>query len=68
MGHDGDSGASVEALKVLPRHLAPVDDGVQMWRPIIGLRSHLHVDIVEHQLDFGYYNIEFTPLGLCLQL
>ena len=28
MGHGGDSGITVEAFEVLPRHLAPVDDGV----------------------------------------
>jgi len=65
MGHDGDSGILVE---VLPCHLAPIDDGVQTWWPIVGLRSHLHVDTVEHWLDSGYYSVEFTPLGLCLQL
>jgi len=36
MGHDGDSGISVEALEVLPHRLAPVDDGVQTWWPIVG--------------------------------
>ena len=35
MGHDGDNGILVEALEVLPRCLAPIDDGVQTWRPII---------------------------------
>ena len=59
-----DSGVLVEALEVLPLCLAPINDGVQKWWPVVGLRSHLHVDTVKHQLDSGYYGIKFTPLGL----
>ena len=63
MGHDGDSGVSVEAIEVLPHRLAPIDYGVQTWRPVIGLRHHLHVDTVEHRLDSSHHDIEFSPLG-----
>ena len=49
MRHDGDSDISVEAFEVLPCCLAPVNDGVQMGRPIVRPRSYLHVDTVEHR-------------------
>ena len=68
MGHDGDSGVSVEALEVLPRRLAPVDDGVRMWRAVIGLRSHLPVDKSSTGLTLAIrrrvYSFEFVPLAL----
>ena len=41
MSHDRDSGISVEAFEVLPCRLAPVNDGVQMGRPVVGPRSYL---------------------------
>ena len=63
MCNGGDDGVVVEAFEVLPCHLAPLDDGVRTWWPIIGLRSHLQVDTVEHQLDPSNYGIEFVPLG-----
>ena len=68
MCHDGDSDVSVEALEVLPRRLAPINDGIRMGRPIIGLRSYLHVDTVEHRLDSSHHGIKFSPMGLCLLL
>ena len=58
----------VEAFKVLPRRLAPVDEGVQTRWPAIGMRSHLHVNTVEHRLDFGNYGAELVPLGSGLLL
>ena len=66
MCNNRDGGVTVEAFEVLPRRLAPIDDGVRTWQPVVGLRSHLHVVTVEHWLDFGYYSVEFTPLGLHL--
>ena len=39
--NSGNNGIAVEALEVLPRRLAPLNDGVQMRRPTVGLRSHL---------------------------
>ena len=58
----------VVTLDILPRRLAPVDDGVWTGWPITGLWSHLHVDAVEHRLDFGNYGVELTPLGPGIQL
>ena len=58
----------VEALEVLPRCLAPFDDGVWTRRPTVGLRSRLHVDVVEHRFDSDNYGIELVPLGLGLLL
>ena len=66
MRHDGDSGVSVEAFEVLPRRLAPVNDGVWMGRPIVGLRSYLHIDTVEHRPDSGHHGVKFSPLDFCL--
>ena len=48
MCHDEDSGIVVEALEVLPRRVAPVDDGVRTWWPVVGLRSYLHINTVKH--------------------
>ena len=36
MSSDGHDGIAVEALEVLPRCLAPLDDGVQTLPPIVG--------------------------------
>ena len=63
MGHDGDSGIAVEAFEVLPRRLAPFDDGVRTRRPAVGLWSHLQVDAVELRFDSGNYSVELVPLG-----
>ena len=41
MSDGGNNSIAVEALEVLPRRLAPFDDGVRMWWPAVGLRSHL---------------------------
>ena len=68
MGEGGDSGIAVEAFEVLPYRLAPIDEGVWMGRPVVGLRSCLHVDVVEHRLDSGNYGVELTPLGSGLLL
>ena len=51
MSSDGHNSVVVEALEVLPCCLAPVDDGVRTWWPVVGLRSYFHVDVVEHRLD-----------------
>ena len=59
----GDDGVVVEAVEVLPRRLAPLDDGVQTWWSTVGLRSHLQVDIVEHRFDSDNYGVELVPLG-----
>ena len=40
MSSDGHDGVVVEALEVLPRCLAPLDDGVQTLLPAIGLSSY----------------------------
>ena len=37
----GDDGVAVEALEVLPRRLAPLDDSVRTRRPTVGLRIRL---------------------------
>ena len=66
MCHDGDSNVSVEAFEVLPRRLAPVNEGVQMGQPIVGLRSYLHIDTVEHWSNFGHHGVKFSPLDFCL--
>ena len=66
MGNDRDSGILVEALEVLPRRLILDDDGIRMGRPVVGLRSYLHVDTVEHWPNSGHHSIEFSPLGLRL--
>ena len=63
MGHSGGSGVAVVALEVLPCRLAPIDEGVRTGRPVVGLRSYLHVNAVEHKLDPGNHGIEFPPLG-----
>ena len=68
MGHGGDSGIAVEAFEVLPLCLAPVDDGVRTRRPVVGLRSYLHVDVVQHRPNSSQHGIELLPLGLRLQL
>ena len=68
MCNGGDDGITVEALEVLPRRLAPFDDGVWTRRPIVGLRSHLQVDAVEHRFNPGNYGIELVPLGLGILL
>ena len=39
MSSDGHNGITVEALEVLPRCLAPLDDGVRTLPPAIGLSS-----------------------------
>ena len=41
MSNGGNNGVAVEALEVLPRRLAPFDDGVRTWWPAVGLRNHL---------------------------
>ena len=66
MCNGGDGGITVEAFEVLPHHLAPVDDGVRTRRPIVRLRSCLHVDVVKHQPNFDHHGVEILPLGLCL--
>ena len=58
----------VEAFEVLPRRLVPINDGVWTQRPTVGLRSHLHVDTVEHRLDSSNYGIELVRLGSSLLL
>ena len=63
-----NNGVAVESLEVLPRRLAPLNDGVLTWWPTIGLRSHLQVDAVEHRLDFDNYGIKLAPLGSGLLL
>jgi len=68
MHHDGDIGISVEAFKLLPRRLAPVNDGVRMGLPVVGLRGYLHVDIVEHRPNSSHHGIEFSPLDFFLYL
>ena len=68
MCNGGDGGVAVEAFEVLPRLLTPVDDGVWARQPAVGLRSHLHVDIVENQLDSGNYGVKLVPLGSSLLL
>ena len=64
----GDSGITVEAFEVLPRRLAPINDGVWTWWPTVGLWSHLQVDTVKYRLDSDNYGIEFVPLGPSLLL
>ena len=66
MGHSEDSGVLVEALEVLPRRLASVDDGVRTWWTIVGLRIYLQVDAVKHRPNSGHHGIELSPLGLHL--
>ena len=68
MSNGSNNGITVEAFEVLPRHLAPFDDGVWTRRPAVGIRSHLQVDAVEHRLDSGNYGIELAPLGSGLLL
>ena len=68
MSNDGNNGITVDALEVLPRRLALLDDGVRMRRPAVGLRSHLQVDAVEHRFNPGNYGIELVPLGLGILL
>ena len=63
MHHDGYSGVLVEAFEVLPHRLAPINDGVRTGWPVVGLRSYLHVDAVEHRLDPGNHGVKFPPLG-----
>ena len=53
----------VEALEVLPRRLASIDDGVWTWWPVVRLRTYLHVDAVEHRLDPDNHGVKFPPLG-----
>ena len=36
MSNDGNSGIMIEAFEVLPRRLAPFDDGVQTRWPAVG--------------------------------
>ena len=64
----GDGGITVEAFEVLPRRLAPINDGVWTRRPTVRMRSHLQVNVVEHWLDFGNYGVELAPLGSGLLL
>ena len=68
MCNGGNGGIMVEAFELLPRRLAPIDDGVRTWWPTIRLRSHLHIDIVEHWLDSSNHDIELVPLGSSLML
>ena len=58
----------MEVHEVLPRRLAPIDDGVRTWRLVVGLRGHLHVNTVEHRLNSDHHGVKFYPLGLRLQL
>ena len=60
---DEHYGITVEALEVLPHRLAPFNDGVQMWRPAIRLRSRLQVDAVKHRFNCGNYSVKVFPLG-----
>ena len=62
MCNGGDGGITVEAFEVLPRHLTPIDDGVWTRWLVVGLRSYLEVDAVEHRLDSSNYGIELAPL------
>ena len=64
MSSDGHNGIAVEALKVLPCCLAPLDDGVRMLPPVIRLSSRFQVDAVKHQFNCGDYGVEVVPLGL----
>ena len=41
ISNGGNNGVMVEALEVLPRRLALLDDGVRTRWPTIGLRSYL---------------------------
>ena len=66
VSNSGYDGIVVEAFEVLPRRLAPIDDGVRMRRPVVGLRSCLHVDAIKHRPDSSHHGIEFLPLGLRL--
>ena len=66
--HDRDIDVMVEAFEVLPRRLAPIIDGIRMGRPIVGLRSYLHVDTIEHRPNSGHHGVKFSPLGVRLQL
>ena len=68
MCNGGDDGIVVEAFEVLPRRLAPIDDGVRTRWPIVGLRSYLYIDAVKQWPNSGHHGVELSPLGLCLQL
>ena len=66
LSSDGHDGIMVEALKVLPCCLAPLDDGVRTLPPAVGLSSHLQVDTVKHWLNCGNYNVQVLLLSLGL--
>ena len=63
---DGHNGVEVEALEVLPRCLAPLDDDVRMLSPAVELNTRFQVDAVKHRFNCGDYSVEVIPLGLGL--
>ena len=63
---DSHDGVMVEALKVLPCCLAPLDDGVRTLPPAVGLGSRFQVDAVQHRFNCGDYSVEGISLGLGL--
>ena len=66
MCHDGDIGVLVEAFEVLLHRLTPINDGVRTGKPVVGLRSYLNVDTIEHRTDSGHHDVKFSPLDFCL--
>ena len=66
MSSDGHNGVMVEALEVLQRRFAPLDDGVRTLPPTVGLGCRFQVDAVQHRFNCGDYSVEIIPLGLGL--
>ena len=63
VSNGGNNDIAVEALEILPRRFAPLDDGVRTRWPTVGLRSRRQVDTVEHRFNSGDYGVELVPLG-----
>ena len=63
---DGHNSVTVEALEVLPRCLAPLDDGVRMLPPTVELNTQFQVNAVKHRFNCSNYSIEVLLLDLGL--